>query len=152
MSASTADRCPRCGAATISYGGGHLACCGSCGLIADEEVFEMPIEEAITIEHGPTTLRKAVLQQFVVEVRIENRREFWPTFRLPLGGVRELSRMVGPEGVEPLTLRGLPFSLVSPESESPCVNPAAVVKGQIRVQEQFANNALPKLEVNRAQR
>jgi hypothetical protein len=50
MSASTADRCPRCGATTISYGGGHLACCGGCGLIADEEVFEMPIEEAITDE------------------------------------------------------------------------------------------------------
>jgi hypothetical protein len=44
------DRCPRCGNTKLSYGGGHMACCGSCGLIADEEVFEVPVEEVITDE------------------------------------------------------------------------------------------------------
>lgn len=55
------------------------------------------------IEHGPNTLRKAVLQEFVVDVRIESRRVIWPTFRLPLGGVREVSQMVPAEGFEPPT-------------------------------------------------
>ena len=66
-----------------------------------DELEKMRATVQHAIEHGPTTLRKAVLQQFVVEVRIESRRVIWPTFRLPLGGVRELSRMVGREGVEP---------------------------------------------------
>jgi hypothetical protein len=38
------------------------------------------------MEHGPNTLRKAVLRQFVVAVRIESRRVIRPTFRLPLAG------------------------------------------------------------------
>ena len=50
MSRSTVDRCPRCGATEISYGGGHMAGCGGCGLIADEEVFEVSIEEIVTDE------------------------------------------------------------------------------------------------------
>jgi hypothetical protein len=50
MSPSTVDRCPRCGATGISYGGGRMACCGGCGLIADEEVFEVSIEEIVTDE------------------------------------------------------------------------------------------------------
>lgn len=58
------------------------------------EAFRTTVEHAI--EHGPNTLRKVVLQHFVVDVRIESRRVIWPTFRLPLGGVRELSQMVGP--------------------------------------------------------
>src|SRR5262245_36220571 len=58
------------------------------------------------IDHGPVTLRKAVLQELVAEVRIESRRVIRPTFRLPLRGVRELSQMVPPEGLEPPT-RGL---------------------------------------------
>jgi hypothetical protein len=56
------------------------------------------------ILHGPT-LRKAVLQELVVEVRIESRRLIHPTFRLPLRGVRELSQMVRLEGIEPPALR-----------------------------------------------
>lgn len=48
MSPSTVDRCPRCGATAISYGGGHMACCGRCGLIADEEVFEVSIDDIVT--------------------------------------------------------------------------------------------------------
>jgi hypothetical protein len=50
LSSSTADRCPRCGGTTISYGGGHIACCGGCGLIADQEVFEVSIDEIVTDE------------------------------------------------------------------------------------------------------
>src|ERR1041385_2357892 len=50
MNHSTRDRCPRRGATEISYGGGHMACCGGCGLIADEEVFEVSIEEIVTDE------------------------------------------------------------------------------------------------------
>jgi hypothetical protein len=50
MNRSTVDRCPRGGATTISYGEGHMACCGRCGLIADEEVFEVSIEEIVTDE------------------------------------------------------------------------------------------------------
>jgi hypothetical protein len=46
------------------------------------------------IDHGPVTLRKAVLQELVAEVRIESRRVIRPTFRLPLRGVRELSQTV----------------------------------------------------------
>jgi ribosomal protein S27E len=38
------DRCPRCGNTQISYGGGHAAFCGSCGLIADQDVFEVSEE------------------------------------------------------------------------------------------------------------
>lgn len=48
MNQSTQDRCPRCGDTKISYGGGHMACCGGCGLIADQEVFEMSIEEVVS--------------------------------------------------------------------------------------------------------
>ena len=66
-----------------------------------DELEKMRATVQHAIEHGPNTLRKAVLQQFVVEVRIESRRVIWPTFRLPLGGVRELSRMVEAAGVEP---------------------------------------------------
>ena len=68
-----------------------------------DELEKMRATVQHAIEHGPNTLRKAVLQQFVVEVRIESRRVIWPTFRLPLGGVRELSRMVDRSGFEPLT-------------------------------------------------
>lgn len=50
MNPSTVDRCPRCGATRISYGGGHMACCGGCGLIADEEVFKVSTEEIVTEE------------------------------------------------------------------------------------------------------
>ena len=56
------------------------------------------------IEHGPVTLRKAVLQELVAEVRVESRRVIRPTFRLPLRGVRELSQMVPARGFEPRTL------------------------------------------------
>ncbi len=44
------DRCPRCGNMQISYGGGHAAFCGNCGLIADQDVFEVPEVEMITDE------------------------------------------------------------------------------------------------------
>ena len=70
---------------------------------AELRIYRATIEHAI--DHGPNALRKAVLQQFVVEVRIESRRVVWPTFRLPLAGVRELSQMVRLEGIEPPALR-----------------------------------------------
>ncbi len=50
MSSPAADRCPRCGNTKLSYGGGHAAFCGNCGLIADEAAFEVPAAEAITDE------------------------------------------------------------------------------------------------------
>jgi hypothetical protein len=39
------------------------------------------------IEHGRVTLRKAVLQEWVPEVRVETWRKIRPTLRLPLHGV-----------------------------------------------------------------
>jgi site-specific DNA recombinase len=57
------------------------------------------IREALL--NGPVVRRKAVLQELVAEVRVESRSCIRPTFRLPLAGVRELSQMVRPEGVEP---------------------------------------------------
>jgi site-specific DNA recombinase len=66
-----------------------------------EELAAMVATVEHAIEHGPNTLRKAVLQEFVVDVRIESRRVIWPTFRLPLGGVREVSQMVPAAGFEP---------------------------------------------------
>jgi hypothetical protein len=44
------DRCPRCGNTQISYGGGHAAFCGDCGLIADQDAFEVSEEQMITDE------------------------------------------------------------------------------------------------------
>ncbi len=48
---STVDRCPRCGGSRISFGGGPMACCAGCGLVADEDVFEASIEEIVTDEN-----------------------------------------------------------------------------------------------------
>ena len=58
------------------------------------------------------------------------------------------SRWLGPEGVETLTLRGLPFSLVSPEIGIAMRQSRGGRHGTPRrVQEQLADKVLPKLEV-----
>jgi site-specific DNA recombinase len=54
---------------------------------------------------GPVERRKAILQELVAEVRVESRSCIRPTFRLPLGGVFPVSRMVRLEGIEPPALR-----------------------------------------------
>ena len=59
---------------------------------AELDTLRAEIRQAI--EKGPVARRKAVLQELVAEVRIESRRVIRPTFRLPLRGVRELSRLV----------------------------------------------------------
>lgn len=63
------------------------------------------------IEEGPVTARKSFVQALVQEVRVEDRNDAVPTFRVPMNGqipalVREPSRLVGREGIEPST-RGL---------------------------------------------
>ena len=42
--------------------------------------------------------RKATLQKFVSEVRVQSRRTVHPVFQLPLKWVREVFRLVGPLG------------------------------------------------------
>lgn len=49
--------------------------------------------------------RKATLQKFVSEVRVQSRRTVHPVFQLPLKWVREVFRLVGPLGFEPRTSR-----------------------------------------------
>jgi len=71
---------------------------------AELEAFRAEIRQAI--EAGLVARRKAVLQELVAEVRIESRRVIRPTFRPPLRRVRDLSRLVGWEGVEPASFRG----------------------------------------------
>jgi len=45
---------------------------------------------------APIPQRKAILQKFVSEVRVQSRKAIHPVFRLPLRGVRELFRSVDP--------------------------------------------------------
>jgi hypothetical protein len=52
---------------------------------------------------APIPQRKAILQKFVSEVRVQSRKAIHPVFRLPLRGVRELFRLVGRRGLEPRT-------------------------------------------------
>ena len=50
---------------------------------------------------GPAAQRKALLQELVVEVRVQSREAILPVFRLPSTGVRPLSQVVRPGGLEP---------------------------------------------------
>jgi site-specific DNA recombinase len=75
------------------------------------EILRAKIRHAI--DEGPSTLRKAVLQELVVEVRVKSRRVIHPTFRLPLHGVRELSQMVEAAGVEPASEAASPGTSTS---------------------------------------
>jgi hypothetical protein len=45
---------------------------------------------------APIPQRKAILQKFVSEVRIQSRKAIHPVFRLSLRGVRDLFRLVDP--------------------------------------------------------
>jgi len=56
---------------------------------------------------APIPQRKAILQKFVSEVRVQSRKAIHPVFRLPLRGARELFRLVGREGVEPTVAQPL---------------------------------------------
>jgi len=60
----------------------------------------MPCKGSMTIPQ-----RKATLQKFVSEVRVQSRRTVHPVFQLPLKWVREVFRLVGPLGFEPRTSR-----------------------------------------------
>jgi hypothetical protein len=98
-----------------------------------EELAAMVATVEHAIEHGPNTLRKAVLQEFVVDVRIESRRVIWPTFRLPLGGVREVSQMVPAAGFEPahFGLKGRCSARLSYTGEAPILSSDAA-RPQVR--------------------
>jgi hypothetical protein len=94
-------------------------------------------------------------------IRVQSRKAIVPVFRIPLSvgsqeeeaaAVRHLFRLVGPEGVEPLTFPGLPFSLVGPEAGIDMRQTRCRRQGTPRrVPRQLANNALPNLEVISAQ-
>ena len=69
-----------------------------------------PLEVAATLadirqalEEGTPQQQKALLQALVAEVKVDSREAIYPTFRVPQGGVRLLSRVVDPGGVEPPT-------------------------------------------------
>ena len=55
------------------------------------------------MQDGPVAQRKAILQKFVAEIRVESRRTIFPVFRLPFREVREVFRLVGRGGLEPPT-------------------------------------------------
>ncbi len=68
------------------------------------EALRHDIEMAIA--EGPVTARKSFVQALVQEVRAEDRNSVVPTFRVPMNGqppglVREPSRVVGRQGLEP---------------------------------------------------
>jgi hypothetical protein len=53
--------------------------------------------------NGTPGQRKALLKELVVEVRVENRANIVPTFRLPTTPVRAMEAVVGRGGLEPPT-------------------------------------------------
>jgi len=68
------------------------------------------------LRDAPIPQRKAIMQKFVSEVRVQSRTTIHPVFRLPLRGVREVFRLVDPGeqyvnpdpeiGVAPIDLTG----------------------------------------------
>jgi site-specific DNA recombinase len=56
-------------------------------------------------EHANNKQKKAWLKALVAEVRVDDRDAIYPVFKIPDRGVRHLSGLVGPVGLEPTTLR-----------------------------------------------